>query len=376
MLGNDVRVVSPDTRQYRPGQSGLFTAGRVVDGIAIIFRAIWCFLTWRPHCLYITVSQTPVGYLRDAVILLLASLLGIPRIVHIHGGYFGEMYRGANRLLQFVIRHSLGTADAVLVLSPSLRGMLTGIVPEDRIFVVPNGVDVDVFAPRKSSQVESVVSGRPFRMLFLSNLIRSKGYEDVIRAAALLHEKGFSVEAVFAGAFPDKSEEEMALGIVEKLNVRELVTFLGVVTGQKKVELLQDSDVFVLPTYYPYEGLPISVIEAMSVGLPVIVTRYRGLVDLVEDGVNGFFVPPRDSKALADRLETLIRNDSLRHAMREANVRRVRAGYTLKDMVSRVASIIHAVASNEKLGSGEANAGGGDRNETSNPRLPPRQALR
>ena len=105
---------------------------------------------------------------------------------------------------------------------------------------------------------------------------------------------------------------------------RELdnVEFLGFVKGEKKKQLLLDSDIFILPTYYYYEGLPISILEAMATGLPIITTRHGGIPGIIEEGINGFFVPPGNPEMIAETIEKLYFHPHLQAKIAEENIKK------------------------------------------------------
>jgi glycosyltransferase involved in cell wall biosynthesis len=94
--------------------------------------------------------------------------------------------------------------------------------------------------------------------------------------------------------------------------LQEIVQFPGPVTGDAKWEEYKNSDLFFFPSYYSVEGMSVAVIEAMSAGIPVIVSRWRGQVDLVEPGRTGFLVEPRDISGYVDCIESLYKDPALR----------------------------------------------------------------
>jgi glycosyltransferase involved in cell wall biosynthesis len=151
------------------------------------------------------------------------------------------------------------------------------------------------------------------QILYMSNLIRSKGYWHLLEACELLAAKGVRFHCHFCGAFKEigvdghsgtaMSEEERFRERLKSPSLSGLVTYHGVVRGGRKVELFEGAHVLVLPTNYPWEGQPISIIEALAFGLPVITTRYRAIPDLISDGVNGLFVDFGAPRQIAERLE-------------------------------------------------------------------------
>jgi len=109
------------------------------------------------------------------------------------------------------------------------------------------------------------------------------------------------------------------------------------VTGAAKLDLLAQASIFILPSYQ--ENLPVALLEAMAMGLPVVTTPVAGIPDMVEEGRNGFLVPPGDYAGLAERLVRLAHDPALRRSMGEANVAKVRQEYHPALFAKRIADV-------------------------------------
>jgi glycosyltransferase involved in cell wall biosynthesis len=223
------------------------------------------------------------------------------------------------------------------VLGENLRPLFEGLVPADRIFVVPNGSDYP--APRTTRS-----GAKPHRVLFLSNFQAGKGMMDVAHAAAQVVKRIPEVEFVFAGAWRDKATRA-AFTAYAAAHPDVPLAVVGDVHGQKKFDLLASADVFVLPTDYRYEGHPWAIVEAMSYGLPIISTDHAAIPQSVHDGVNGFLVPKHDPAAIADRLIQLLENTELRNRMGQASRLLYGSDFTQASMVSRLGAAMRQVLS-------------------------------
>jgi glycosyltransferase involved in cell wall biosynthesis len=132
------------------------------------------------------------------------------------------------------------------------------------------------------------------RLLCVARISWEKGMFFLIEAVHLLRQQGHVIELAFAGDGPDRSALEAR---VEQLGLREQVQFLGHKTETQVREELARSDAFVLPSFV--EGVPVSAMEAMAIGVPVICTNVGGVSELVEDGVTGLLVRPSDPDSIA-----------------------------------------------------------------------------
>jgi len=279
-------------------------------------------------------------------IVILATLFRIPVLGHLHGGYFGEFYRTSGPILRFLIRVTMARFAGVIVLTEKLRDMFTGLVPSDHIYVVEN------FVPDEVRPTESELARRwrrlkqnpeQVRLLYLSNLIPSKGYLDVIHAIRELRSRGINALCDLAGAWLSDDDRVVAEELVRDYDLQGSVSFRGVVRGQEKRRLLESADIFVLPTYYRFEGVPLSILEAMAWGLPVIVTNHGGIRDVVRDRVNGVFVRPRMPGDIADAVCWLISDMSRYHSIGVANARLVMERFTESKSAQSLVNVISAL---------------------------------
>lgn len=151
------------------------------------------------------------------------------------------------------------------------------------------------------------------KILFLGSLNRSKGVFELIDAFSQLISLFPYLELVIAGEGKDSDE---ALIYVKEKGLNKNVFFTGWIEGERKLYVLSDSDIFCLPSHV--EGLPNSMIEAMAVGLPVIITPVGSVPDVITDGENGLLTPLYDSVSLAHRIELLVVDQALRMALGRA----------------------------------------------------------
>lgn len=334
-------VVDLSHSERTAGLVGQATWGRVVDYMGILWRYSRAVAA-RRGTVYLTIAQSPHGFLRDAVMIVLARLFGHRVVCHLHGGNYGEFFAAQPGWLQRCIRRALLASERLLVLGERIRAAFN-FEPRlaERIAVVPNGLPIRDLPRTEPKILPERGGGGKVQILYLSNLVESKGYLELLHAIALLRER-YGIDDLFChfcGIFlanpPDDvrvRSAEQARELFER-SVRELglehhVRFHGPVTGADKAAMLEQAHVFVLPTHYNNEGQPISIIEAMAFGAVVVSTDYRAIPDMVQDGVTGRLVPSRDPEAIAEALHELIRDPERYRAMSRAAVRRVEEDFT------------------------------------------------
>lgn len=305
---------------------------------------LWLLATRRPAVVSVYISQGPLAYLRDFLFLAPTRLTGRRLVVHLQGGYFRQLYDEGPGWLRWMIRWSLKDADRVIVLGERFRGFFDGLVPPERVVVMPNAVDPAPF-DRARARLENGgrprEQGRP-RVLYLATIKAEKGALDVLRAAAAIRREVPDVEIVFHGEPVQKHVAEIDR-IMEEDELQGTVEFAGVVSGEAKLEAFLGADVFVFPSRYPYEGHPFVVLEAMAAGLPIVTTDHATIADTVLEGENGIIVPKGDSDRIAEATVRLLKDPELRAAMSEANRERIRQHYTLEGWQARFAGLIDEV---------------------------------
>lgn len=280
---DDMEILHVELSDRRPlATLGRLDAKNALKALLAGARLFRILLLYRPDVACLPLTQTSLGFLRDAAFLLLARCFRVPALLHLHGGAFRSFYARCRMrpFVRFWLRRSAGA----IVLSERLRGQLEGLVP--RLFVVPNGVDAEARAD----------PGGSARVLFLSNARRDKGLLALREAMAFVRARR-----------PEAALDEAGEG-----------TALGPVAGEAKERLFRGAALFALPTALE-EGQPVAIVEALAHGLPVVATPMGAIPDMVRDGENGFLVPPGDPRALAEAIDRLLADPALRARMGEAS---------------------------------------------------------
>ncbi len=243
---------------------------------------------------------------RDALLLGLLEARGLPTVLHVHCHGYVEALRRAPRPLAEAVRRGLRRASAVVTLTEAEGVALAQAVPGAEVVVVPNGVDPEVARAAQAFDEKDPPSAyEPLRVLFLSNLMPFKGYATVLEAASAARRRGLPHHYTFAGALPDELTISETLqieapdprSIVREQGLEGMVDLLGSVRGQAKLDLLAQSHVFVLPSRF--EVQPLSILEAMHFGLPVVASRRGGIPEMLGRGPQAeLLVEPDDPEGL------------------------------------------------------------------------------
>ena len=184
------------------------------------------------------------------------------------------------------------------------------------------------------------------RLLFLSNLIESKGIYVLLEACRMLKEEGIVFQCDYVGGESKLISGESFRNAIAERGLTDCVTYHGPQYGAAKDRFFRGADIFVFPTYYDNECFPLVLVEAMQYRLPIVTTPEGGILDIVTDGVNGFVCPQRDVDALAVALRKLIGDRQLRVAMGQRGYELYRERMTLEVFEMRFTGLLKGIVGN------------------------------
>lgn len=281
---------------------GRFSIVKALGILPLILKLWTACLRYRPRVLYYTAgSGAWVPFIRDIIVLCLVRPLCKRTLIHYHSGDLVDFLM-KSRFHGFIGKFIYGRGAWTIRLGPTCSAPS---YPENLVFDIPNGIEPP---PAEFQRSTSPV----FRILFLGNLFESKGVFDLITAVSIL--AGTTTRQIELKLIGDYVNESTSDEIVRRLAL--LPSNVSAPTpapayGDKKWKALSDADVLVFPSYYRRENLPLVVIEAMAMGLPVIGSEWRGIPSLIEHGRSGYVVPICSPQAISEALIELNNNPSL-----------------------------------------------------------------
>lgn len=315
-----------------------------------MLKDYWHFLrTLGTHdVVHLNPSMSRKPFFRDMVFMYLVTLRHKPTVVFWHG-WDWEFFGRVKSKYMTLMGSTFGKADAMIVLSSEMEKALKEILPASKVYRKTTCPDVSL----KSGLNEAAIGaryedGHPIRLLFLARLERQKGIYECLSAFEKLKARYPELSLTIAG---DGSEEGRVRGYIEGKQLKD-IKILGFVSGQDKRVAFTEADIYLFPSYYP-EGLPVSLLEAMSCGLPVLTSDIGGIKDEFIDGKMGYFVSPRNDQELADKLRYLLENPSLMKEMALFNFRYANDKYAAPKVARSIEVVYEEVAIGKaaKLGS-------------------------
>lgn len=269
--------------------------------LVFLLRAPWRMRKFRPdvvHCLSVNMGIS-------------AMLSGLPYTVWCVGLDVNGAWKFKGILLPMV----LGKAAAVASLTVDMKNKVQRFCRQE-ITLVPSGVDVSRFGGLEKSAMRvrhEIPADRPV-IVFVNRLVDGKGVEHLLAAMELLTSHIPHALLLLVGEGDRRGALQRA---AKNLVAADCVRFLGAVPHDQVPEYLAAADAFVLPSFS--EGMPVSLVEAIAAGLPVVASNIPGIAEVVADTANALLVPPGEAEALAEALAKVLENKEAARAMGDAN---------------------------------------------------------
>ena len=270
-----------------------------------LFRCLWLLLTHKYALCYCAITCHGTGFLKDSPFVLLCKLFGHKVVIHQHNkGMNNDLDDWPYRwYIPFVYKKC-----KVMLLSWRLYSDIERVVKKEDVMICPNGIP-PIAETTGMDRPENKVP----RLLFLSNLMISKGVLVLLDACKILMNQGYCFKCIFVGGESMEISRDVFDKAVQDRSLGDFVQYLGKRFGEEKMEQYRSSDIFVLPTMD--DCLPLTIIEAMQLALPTVSTDTGAIADLVEHRVTGLICKANVPEDLADKLGALIKDQTLRESM-------------------------------------------------------------
>lgn len=272
-----------------------------------------------------------VTVVRAGLLALAGRLRGCAVIIHAHGGNIETWL--TSRRARWVTRLAMRPATLVVAVWRAGEQALAAALGGQRVRLVVNGVDTARFAPAHTAP-----TNRPPRVLYVGLLTPRKGVLDLIEASRSLRRQGVEHELCLVGGIPDEGPEAAEPVLAAAEGNAEL---LGTRAPEEMPGMYATADVFCLPSWW--EAMPLSLLEAMAAGLPVVATDVGDVARIVSDGEDGFVVPPHAPEKLAIALRKLIEEPEAARRMGSSARGRIEANYSSVAVVQAVGDLVDEV---------------------------------
>lgn len=320
---------------------GKWQLGKFFKIISVYFKLFYELVFFRPRFVYFQISPHGYAFYRDLIFVSIIKLFRVKILFHLHGKGINKYVKNEfkKKLYIYAFKNS-----EIICLSPLLtydiEDVYSGI-----IHIVNNGIkDIDSDLIKQENKNKKTI-----QILYLSNLIKSKGILDFIDSLTLLNMEDYQYNVAIVGAEADLSLIELQ-AILDKKKLSNKVTYHGPKYGNEKYMILNRSDILVFPTKMQHETFGLVLLEAMQFRVPVITTKVGAIPAIIDDGKTGYLVDKNAPHQIADKLKLLIENPGKRKAMGEAGRKKYEEKYTLaifeQNMKNVFEEVIHTINAN------------------------------
>lgn len=294
--------------------------------------------SFMPDLVYVTPNAKGGAFFKEFVIVQILKAMGCKVAAHYHnkgvrtkqGQWpYNQFYKCFFRDLN------------VILLGRSLYQDVEKYVELENVWICPNGI------PERRCEEEGFrCDNSVLRLLFLSNLIESKGIIVLLDALKILKERECSFVCDFVGGETAEIDAKRFEEEVRKRSLTGVAIYQGKKYGEEKYKALKRADILVFPTYYDNECFPLVLLEAMSQKLPCVTTCEGAIGNIIEDGVNGLIAKRKDPQSLADKIELLLKDSALRKKMGQAGYEKYMKEFTLEVFERRMCEILKQLCLN------------------------------
>ena len=286
----------------------------------------------RPELVYITPNAGGKAFFKDFIVVQMLKSMGCKVIAHYHNK--GVSVYQSKWVYNFFYKRFFSNLKVIL-LAENLYKDIAKYVKREDVYICPNGISNSC-----KEELEARRNNELSHLLFLSNLLISKGINVLLDALKILKERGYTFVCQYVGGETSEMGAVQFSEEVDKRGLNDRVAYVGRKVGEEKEAFFRQSDVFVFPTYYYNECFPLVILEAMEYKLPVISTNEGGIPDMVKDGENGLICEKQNPVSLADCIAKLLDDEELRVKMGNAGYDKFCREFTLQQFEYRMLDIL------------------------------------
>lgn len=289
--------------------------------------------TFQPNLCYVTPNAKGGAFYKDFVVVMMLKSMGQKVVVHYHNK--GVATRQDKILDNWLYQHFFKNLKIILLAEPLYKDICK-YADKRNVYFCPNGIPIKQNRPTR-------INHEGFNILFLSNMMETKGVWDLVEACRILKEKGKEFHCHFVGKWSDISEDDFQQRI-KKFDLINNVSAYGAKYGDEKIAFFQKADIFVFPTYYHNETFGLVLLEAMEYEIPCISTNEGGISTVIDDGKTGFVVERKSPRIIAEKIEVLMNHPVLCKEMGMAGRERLENKFTLEKFEGRLRDILQEIS--------------------------------
>lgn len=302
----------------------------------IIMYLLFFIKCFRYKVIHLNPSLIRKSFYREMLLIFIAKLMNCKVIVYWHGWQNSFEEKIVNsKIHKMLFLNTYGKVDLCLVLGTVFKEKLLKLGYKNKILIETNCFD-DTYL-KNDNLNKSRKSRNRIRLLFLSRIEKQKGIYIAIETLSHLTKKGYNLELVIAGT---GNEVEPAMKYMNDENLKNII-FVGNVSGIEKHKLLKNSDILLLPSFS--EGLPLTILEGMAYGLPIVSRPVGGIKDIIIDGENGYLIESFRAEDYVEIIERLINDNKKYEEISQNNILKADLMFLPEKLKERLTTIYNNI---------------------------------
>lgn len=259
-------------------EMGKYTLSKFIGFFKVLFTLIYQLTIFRPNIVYFELAATGVAFYRDSIYVIICKLFRKKIIFAFHSkGISSKLTTPfTQKYYKYILRKT-----KIILLSPRLYNDIEKIVPKKNVKYIGNGIFDEITDKEFIKIINSRKKQKKITLLYLSNMIESKGPIDTLKICKGLQNKKINFECLFVGNFQDIKFKKTFEEKLKKLSLEKECKYLGPKYNQEKNEILSKTHFLIFPTTYPIECYPLVILEAFMFGIYVLSYDNAAIKDII-----------------------------------------------------------------------------------------------
>ena len=278
---------------------GKFNKKRFLEIFSTMKNLIKKIIKFKPKLIYFEVAPTGLAFLRDSLYILICRLFHKKIIFQLNARGIHEKTKNIfwRKYYKFIFKNS-----KMILLSNLLYSEVKDIFEKQNILILPNGIINNVSNEQINAMGKKRKDLQKKTLLFISNMVESKGALDTLKICNELNKKEKNFECLFVGPWQEKKFEKKWRNLLKEYKLEKKCKYLGPKYGEEKEKILEKADFLIFPTKYPNESFPLVILEAFMHGIPVFSYNHGAIKEMISRDFLGFVSNKKDWRKLAEEL--------------------------------------------------------------------------
>lgn len=298
--------------------------------LGLVFKTVYELIIHRPNLVYFTIMPVGIGFWKDATLALIIKTFRVKILYHLHNRGIPNYYKNVRfRFAYKLVFRNTGIIHlSESLLNAELKPFFSDFA---KLYVCPNAVPDNL---KNSHEKQSDLP----RILFFSNLFVHKGLKTLLEAVEILLREGAKFKIIIAGT-PTVKSTELLKSFTEKHANQDFIEIYEGCFGEKKAKIFNSAHIFVFPSEFKEECMPLVILEALSAGLPVIASDIGAISSTIKDGENGFLIPKKEPEKLAQKILKILEDEAMGKKMSKASRERYQTQFTVSHLDNKMREI-------------------------------------